>query len=83
LIAEDRLILLEAEAPQPDYDVHDGAYNARRPGPWATDAIFPPGVTGPLNRFAGEGALVSGRQASLASATVRWPARVPCTCKPN
>src|SRR5262249_7713204 len=27
ILAEDRLILPEAQAPQPDHDVHDGAHN--------------------------------------------------------
>jgi len=27
LLAEDRVILPEAQAPQPDHNVHDGAYN--------------------------------------------------------
>ena len=27
ILAEDRLILREAQAPQPDHDVHDGAHN--------------------------------------------------------
>ena len=27
IVAEYRLILPEAQAPQPDHDVHDGAYN--------------------------------------------------------
>jgi hypothetical protein len=27
ILAEDRLILPEAQAPQPDHNVHDGAYN--------------------------------------------------------
>jgi hypothetical protein len=27
VLAEDRLILPEAQAPQPDHNVHDGAYN--------------------------------------------------------
>ena len=27
ILAEDRLVLPEAQAPQPDHNVHDGAYN--------------------------------------------------------
>ena len=27
ILAEDRLVLPEAQAPQPDHDVHDGAHN--------------------------------------------------------
>jgi hypothetical protein len=27
ILAEDRLVLAEAQAPQPDHDVHDGAHN--------------------------------------------------------